>query len=173
MESWTRWKSGEQQRPYYARLADPSKAPSGCGSSVTSLAFLAGDSSLLAAGCPDGKIILFDIAAPKFGEAADFKYSLRSTSLTGAIGSVSSLSFDSDRQLLYAGGNTSKIEVWRIPTVAQDKKLVAVRRDLENLIAAAANASDIKSLDEKIDGSIRDVCRTSEELSGSDACKLR
>src|SRR5271155_3836991 len=64
MESWTRWKSGEQQRPY-ARLADPSKAPSGCGSSVTSLAFLAGDSSLLAAGCPDGKIILFDFAAPK------------------------------------------------------------------------------------------------------------
>jgi WD40 repeat protein len=94
-----------------SRFPEPSSALSGqrvgeCGGQANALAFSPGSSRLLAAGCEDGRIQIFDVLAKR---------------LVGELPSnadVRMLSFDRSRRRLFsAGKHNGEVEIWRIPKI--------------------------------------------------------
>jgi WD40 repeat protein len=170
------WKTKDFTNSYVSIADSQSEDPNrrGCASSVTSLTFLKKDGwEMLAAGCQDGSIHMFDISRLKFGTLNAFTDSEVTPVLKGAIGSVTMLSFDSKNSRLYSTGDSRRIELWRVPSKAERITFDLLRTKLDALAKDAAVASDGRPMDDRISNLIQDICKTSDSLTSFEVCKTK
>lgn len=132
-----------------------------CQGSVTSLEFVPNSTQMLAVGCQDGTIHLYDIEALKFGKQTDYIYPQLEV-LQGPDKAVDILSYDTKKRLLYSTGATPYIDKWRVPTKSEFERRLDLQRDLRGLAQDAAKFTDMNKLNNRILETISKIRRSAQ-----------
>jgi len=112
-----------------------------CHRAVKAVAFSPGATGLMAVGCQDGDIHIYDLLDRTPNGAL-----LPQSVLEGQLTDVRFLAFDPDRRILFSAGARPGVEVWRIPTIEALARRESVRLRLFEFARIAGNTvTDAKS----------------------------
>jgi len=112
-----------------------------CHRAVKAIAFSPGATGLMAVGCQDGNIHIYDLLGRTLGGILQPQ-----SVLEGQLTDVRLLAFDPDRRILFSAGARPGVEVWRIPTVEALERRESVRLRLFEFAKIAGNTvTDAKS----------------------------